>query len=143
MKSTLKTNVSVSDFYGFCVFILKTMEYLRLDRKQSAMYRNQFNAPLDAVALLGEQIEPGYDDIVWSEVEYKGSALTDAEILLSMVTDDWGEQGLIYMTDNFTNWAQGEYSWPAATAGDEETNVNIPYLGCNNDRMAHVPKGGC
>jgi len=90
---------------------------------------------------LGTQINPGYYDIVWSEVEYVGSALTDAEILLSMVTEDWGEQGLIYMTDNFTNWALGQYSWPEDVATDSKKNKNIPYIGCNNDRMAHVPKG--
>ena len=112
------------------------MEYLRLDKKSSAMYRNQFNAPLDAKALLDTQINAGYGNIIWSEVEYVGSALTDAQILLAMVTEDWGELGLIYMTDNFTNWALGEYTWPESNA-----STHTPYIGCNNDRMAHVPKG--
>merc|ERR1719334_1048443 len=53
-----------------------------------------------------------------------------------MVTEDWGELGLIYMTDNFTNWALGEYTWPESNA-----STYTPYIGCNNDRMAHVPKG--
>merc|ERR1719495_3113018 len=48
----------------------KTVEYIRMDKWKEAMYRNQFNAPLDARALLGDQIEAGYTDIVWSEVEY-------------------------------------------------------------------------
>ena len=117
------------------------MEYQRLDAMGSAMYRNQFNAPLDANALLGTQIEPGYDDVLWSDVSYKGSALSDAFILLNMVTNDWEELGLIYMENNFTSWALGEYSWPAATAGDDEVNADIPYIGCNVDRMGHVPKG--
>merc|ERR1719447_843036 len=119
----------------------KTMEYRRLDCHNGGMYRNQFNAPLDADALLGPQINGGYYDIVWSEVDYVGSALTDAEILLSMVTEQWGELGLIFTTDNFTGWALGEYSWPNDSASDDVKNDYIPYIGCNNDRMAHVPKG--
>merc|ERR1719356_1818380 len=37
----------------------KTIEYRRLDKYDSAMYRNQFNSPLDADVLLGDQINPG------------------------------------------------------------------------------------
>jgi len=112
----------------------KTVEYLRMDKYHSAMYRNQFNAPLDARMVLGDQIEAG-DDIVWADVHYEGSALTDAEILLSLVTNDWGEQGLIMIDQNYTDWVQGRHQW------DDSTAAGHPYLGCNNDRMAHVPKG--
>jgi len=117
----------------------KTMEYRRLDDMGSAMFRNQFNAPLDAEALLGDQIELGYEDIVWADVSYKGSVLSDAEILLAMVTDDWEELGLTYMQNNFTDWALGTFQWD-----DNDTSPltpNTPYIGCNVDRMGHVPKG--
>ena len=117
------------------------MEYQRLDRFASAMYRNQFNSPLDATALLGDKIQIGYDDLMWSEAKYVGSALTDASIVLAMVTNDWEELGLTYLTTNFTDWAQGKYSWPHHTAMDMPADVNIPRIGCNTDRMAHVPKG--
>ncbi len=117
------------------------MEYQRLDSLRAAMYRNQFNAPLDAVALLRDQIEPGYDDVLWSEVKYKGSALSDAFILLSMVTEDWEELGLTYMGDIFQEWTLGETDWPEYTASDDDASPAIPYIGCNVDRMGHVPKG--
>jgi len=112
----------------------KSVEYLRMDKYHSAMYRNQFNAPLDAKRVLGGQIYEG-QDMVWGSVHYEGSPLTDASILLAMVTDDWGEQGLIMMDSNYTNWALGKHQW------DDSTKAGHPYLGCNNDRMAHVPKG--
>merc|ERR1719474_2359581 len=80
------------------------------------------------------QIDMG-EDIVWADVRYIGGPLTDASILLAMVTDDWGEQGLIMMPENYTNWALGKHQW------DDSTKAGHPYLGCNNDRMAHVPKG--
>ena len=105
-----------------------------MDKHGQAMFRNQFNAPLDARAVLGDQIEAG-QDLKWSEVEYVGSPLTDAEILLSLVTDDWGERGLLLITANFSNWAFGKKKW------DDNTDAGHPWLGCNNDRMAHVPKG--
>merc|ERR1719295_1916016 len=114
----------------------KTIEYHRLDRLNEAMYRNQFNSPLDADSLLGDTIERGYGSILWSEAKYQGSALTDASIILATVTDDWEELALTYLTDNFTNWAFGEYKWPKSRA-----NENTPFIGCNTDRMAHVPKG--
>jgi len=73
---------------------------------QPTMFRNQFNAPLDAHAVLGSQIEAG-QDLKWSEVDYVGSPLTDAEILLSLVTDDWGERGMLLITKKFSDWAFG------------------------------------
>jgi hypothetical protein len=115
----------------------KMMEYNRLDSKTQAMYRNQFNAPLDARALIGDQLDAGYDDIVWSDVEYIGSALSDAEVLLSLVTDDWEELGLVFMENNFTDWAQGTAQW----SDDSSPNSAHPFIGCNVDRMGHVPKG--
>merc|ERR1719361_302446 len=113
----------------------KMMEYNRLDAFSQAMYRNQFNAPLDARALIGDALDAGYDDIVWADVEYVGSALTDAEILLSLVTEDWEELGLVFMENDFAEWAQGQTSW-----SDDHGNEH-PYIGCNVDRMGHVPKG--
>ena len=110
------------------------MEYVRLDKFNTAMYRNQFNAPLDASALLGNQLERG-QDLLWSEASYVGTALSDASILLSLVTDDWGEMGLLFLDNDFSDWAMGKHQW---NDHDEEEH---PYLGCNNDRMAHVPKG--
>ena len=112
------------------------LEYQRLDATGEAMYRNQFNGPLDATALLGEQIEAGYWDIEWWTVSYVGSALSDAFIVLELVTDDWEEMGLIYMENNFTDWALGTYSYPV----DGDT-AEYPNIGCNSDRMGHVPKG--
>ena len=97
------------------------------------MFRNQFNAPLDANAVLGSQILAGTDGIDWTEVFYVGSALTDAEIVLAMITDDWAELGLIYMTDNFLSWTLGQHQW--------NRTEDVLAIGCNNDRMAHVPKG--
>jgi len=44
--------------------------------------------------------------------------------------------GLIYMENNFTDWALGTYSYPVG--GDTAVYPNI---GCNIDRMGHVPKG--
>merc|ERR1719361_1674803 len=113
----------------------KSLEYVRMDKWNEAMYRNQFNAPLDANAILGDQILPGSDNITWADTTYIGSALSDASILLAIVTEDWGEKGLIFLPDDFTTWALGESTW------DDEKNDGHPYLGCNNDRMSHVPKG--
>jgi len=74
-------------------------------------------------------------NVDWANVKYVGSALSDAEIVLKMIGEDWGDLALVYMTDNFTDWTIGEYSWP------ENDTYITPYLGCNNDRMGHVPKG--
>ena len=112
----------------------KMLEYVRMDKPRESLYRNQFNAPLDASRVLGDQVLDG-QDIIWSKARYVGSALTDAEIALSMATDDWGEQGLLVIDSNFTNWAQGTHQW------NDDEDLEHPYLGCNNDRMAHVPKG--
>merc|ERR1719295_1136598 len=81
----------------------KTMEYVRMDHADNAMYRNQFNAPLDATALLGDQIDLR-GNVDWSSATYIGSALSDAEIVLKMIGEDWGDLALVYMTDNFTKW---------------------------------------
>ena len=105
-----------------------------MDKPRESLYRNQFNAPLDASRVLGDQIEMG-QGLIWSETYYVGSALTDAEIALSLATDDWGEQGLLVIDQNFTDWAQGLHRWV------DDEDLEHPYLGCNNDRMAHVPKG--
>ena len=105
-----------------------------MDKYGEAIYRNQFNAPLDAKALLGDQLV-NQPEITWSEVEYVGSALSDAEILLGLVTEDWAEQALLFMPNSFTAWAMGKAKW------DDHRDDARPWLGCNNDRMAHVPKG--
>merc|ERR550525_1167333 len=112
----------------------KMMEYVRMDKPQVSLFRNQFNAPLDAARVLGDQLLDG-QDLVWAEAHYVGSALTDAEIALSLATDDWGEQGLLVIDSDFSGWAKGEFQW------DDESAKDHPQLGCNNDRMAHVPKG--
>lgn len=106
-----------------------------MDIPSKAFYRNQFNAPLDASVLLGDQMLGGNDGISWSEVEYKGSPLTDAVVLLGIATDDWAEKNVLLLGDDFMAWALGDNQW------DDEDEEGHPYLGCNNDRMGHVPKG--
>lgn len=118
------------------VLCSQTMEYQRLDAAGTAMYGNQFSGPLDANALLGDQIEGGYYDIDWPTVSYVGSALSDAFIVLDLVTADWEEVGLIYMGNNLTDWALGQYSYPESL-----DPMDTPYIGCNSDRMGHVAKG--
>jgi len=112
----------------------KMVEYVRMDKPTQSLYRNQFNAPLDASRILGDQLYDG-QELVWSEAHYVGSALTDAEIALHLATDDWGEQGLLVIDDQFVKWTKGLHQW------DDDDRLGHPYLGCNNDRMAHVPKG--
>merc|ERR550525_1105493 len=80
----------------------KTMEYVRMDHARHAMYRNQFNAPLDATALLGDQLDLR-ENVDWANVKYIGFALSDAEITLKMIGQDWGDLALVYLTDDFTN----------------------------------------
>lgn len=89
---------------------------------------------LDAKAVLGDQIEMG-SDIDWTQVKYVGSALTDAFIALGLATEDWGEKSLLWLSDEFKAWAQGEHQW------DYSADDARPWLGCNNDRMSHAPKG--
>merc|ERR1712130_233121 len=74
-------------------------------------------------------------NVDWPNVKYVGSALSDAEITLKMIGQDWGDLALVYLTDDFTNWAIDEYSWPS------NDSTETPYIGCNVDRMGHVPKG--
>ena len=105
-----------------------------MDIPDTSFYRNQFNGPIDASALLGEQMMAGYDGIVWSEVEYRGSPLTDAILTLGMITDDWNELNVLLL-DDLPEWALGENPW------DDEDEKGHPYLGCNNDRMSHASKG--
>jgi len=113
----------------------KTLEYIRFDKWDEAMYRNQFNGPLDASWLLGDQTVTGDNAMPWADVEYRGSPLTDASVLLSLVTNDWGEQALMFIPEDFQQWALGNNLW------NNTANTSHPHLGCNNDRMSHVPKG--
>jgi len=106
-------------------------EYLRLDNGFISPYQTMFGSSIDARAILGDQIESG-QDLVWNETRYVGSALTDAFIALGIASFDWGELGLLYTDYGFVPWSLGEYTW---------TNDTRPYLGCNNDRMTHAPKG--
>jgi len=127
----------------------QTMEYIRLDRADEYTYQNQFAAPLDARAMLGDQVETGNDDMPWTETQYVGTSLTDALLLINMLSDDWGElgQSLVGASD-LLDWTIGEYQWTDDAADREETDAgglptdtDSPYLGCNVDRMGHVPKG--
>ena len=96
---------------------------------------NMWTGALDARAILGEQIESG-EDIDWTKVEYVGTALTDAFIALGLSTEDWGQKSLLWLSDDFNDWALGRHSW-SYSADDAR-----PWFGCNNDRMSHAPKGG-
>ena len=116
---------------------MQTLEYQRLDATGVAPFANQFKGPLDARALLGDQIEAGYWDIVWSDVSYLGSALSDAFIVLRLVTNDWEEMGLVYLENNITDWALGKYQYPELS---ESADISAyPSIGCNIDQMGHVP----
>ena len=95
---------------------------------------NMWTASLDARALLGDQIENG-QNIAWSQVQYVGTALTDSYIALRLATNDWSEQSLLWISDQFVEWSLGEHSWGSIK------NDAHPWLGCNNDRMSHAPKG--
>ena len=114
-------------------------EYIRMDDGMSSPYQSMFGSALDARAILGEQIEGGQDNIKWSEMQYVGTPLTDAIVAMSAASDDWGEMGLMWVTDHFSGWALGQYQWN--DDGQVLTDESHPYLGCNNDRMTHVPKG--
>ena len=109
-----------------------------MDNNRNSPYQTLFGSEIDARAVLGDQIELG-QDIIWSEMSYIGSPLTDAWIALETASDDWGELGLIYVEGKstepyqFRKWALGQYTW-----NDSDTT---PALGCNNDRMMHCPKG--
>ena len=95
---------------------------------------NMWTASLDARAVLGDQIEAG-QDLDWSAVQYVGTALTDSYIALALATSDWSEKSLLWLNDAFIEWSLGEHSW-----GTEMDDAH-PWLGCNNDRMSHAPKG--
>ena len=43
------------------------------------------------------------------------------------------EEGLFYLTDNFWDWTLGQHQW--------DNDTDHLFIGCNCDRMAHVPKG--
>ena len=114
-------------------------EYIRMDNGMNSPYQTMFGSSMDARAILGDQIEIG-QNITWSEVSYVGSALTDAFIALGIATTDWGEAGLLYLEEDkspfqLRKWALGQYEW------DDSMDWGHPWLGCNNDRMTHAPKG--
>merc|ERR1719361_1813151 len=54
---------------------------------------------------------------------------------MDMVTEDWGEKGLMVIGQQFSDWAQGKHQWSL-----EEDHLH-PFLGCNGDRMTHSAKG--
>ena len=58
-------------------------------------------------ALLGPKINTLRKSFLWSEMEYVGSALTDAEIVLGLATNDWAELGFSWFDSDFSDWAQG------------------------------------
>jgi len=55
--------------------------------------------------------------------------------MLGIATDDWNEKNALLLGEDYFAWALGENQW---TDDDKDGH---PYLGCNNDRMGHVPKG--
>jgi len=112
----------------------KMTEYIRMDDWNRSPFMNPWTGSLDARALLGEQIESG-TAMNWTEAKYVGSALTDSFIALALATSDWGEKSLLWISDDFIAWSLGLDSW------DYTDKVSRPYLGCNNDRMSHAPKG--
>jgi hypothetical protein len=117
----------------------KMMEYVRMDNGWDTTFLNMWESGFDARAILGDQLDAG-QDIVWSETEYVGSALMDSYIALHQATNNsnWGELGQMFMGE-IANWATGGgYVWSDESTDDGQGN---PYLGCNNDRMTHVPKG--
>merc|ERR1712176_943099 len=111
----------------------------------------------------------------WTELQYAGTALTDALLMINLLSVDWGELGQsLTGASDFLDWTIGEYQWetdaadrsyPIKEAGanatdcgscggnsdadsdaDSDTDSDTvsddsPYLGCNVDRMGHVPKG--
>jgi len=87
-----------------------------------------------------EQLSLG-QDITWSEMEYQGSALMDAYIAFHIATNNsnWGELGQMFM-GQIADWSinKDDFQWSDTKSDDGEGS---PYLGCNNDRMTHVPKG--
>ncbi len=95
---------------------------------------NPWTASLDARAVLGDAIESGVD-LDWASVQYAGTALTDSYIALAVATSDWNEQSLLWLSTEFIEWSLGELSWSMAV------ETAHPWLGCNNDRMSHAPKG--
>ncbi len=106
-----------------------------MDKSGNYTYQNQFAAPLSARAMLGSQVEVGDDDMEWENAHYVGTALTDALLMLNLLTDDWGELGQSLIPEKMNSWVLGKYQWSATN--DEDS----PYLGCNVDRMGHIPKG--
>ena len=58
-------------------------------------------------ALLGPKINTQRQSFAWSDVEYVGSALTDAEIVLGLATNDWAELGFSWFDSDFSEWVQG------------------------------------
>merc|ERR1719242_2296283 len=58
-RSATLENINIHDLTH------KMMEYNRLDAFSQAMYRNQFNAPLDTRALIGDALDAGYDVMDW------------------------------------------------------------------------------
>jgi len=115
----------------------KMDEYIRLDKANRFVYKNPFDAGLDAEAMLGSDqlFDNAFDELDWSTVHYKGSALTDVTIVLDMVSEHWGIAGFSRISENMWRWSIGNLSW---TEDGEDVH---PYLGCNNDRMTHVAKG--
>ena len=82
----------------------------------------------------GEEFDLWGRDEEWRQIQYVGTPLTDAHVALSLAAIDWGQQGMMLMDDEFQRWALGKHEFTAKREGH-------PYLGCNNDRMSHVPKG--
>merc|ERR1719266_1234071 len=96
------------------------MEYTRLDRSGEYTYQNMFAGPLNARAMLGKQVEAGNDGLVWSETHYVGTALTDAVIMIQLLTDDWGELQNSLVPSEMTSWTLGDYVW------SDEVDTDIP-----------------
>merc|ERR1719206_65648 len=122
----------------------KMDEYIRVDSGEF-VYKNAFDAAFDAKALLGEDqlFDNAYELLDWSTVHYKGTALTDVAIALNMITDNWAVSGFSRITEELWKWSLGQYTFDpsAVTTTQTHSTTAIPYLGCNNDRMTHVPKG--
>jgi len=115
----------------------KMVEYVRLDRRNQAPFRNPMGGVIDAAALLGDLSELDLNDdgsVNWRKARYRGDVLTDAFVALEVATAEWGERGLMALGQDFVDWTQGLLPF----TNDDEGH---PLFGCNNDAMGMLPRG--
>ena len=126
--SSFSTNIELNDVTIHGMFH-KMDEWVRF-AVNAEIYVTSFTSPLDASAILGDQLDTMENLANVENLHYQGNIVSDVWIALDKLTDNWAYLGgLLVGNSRMIPWVEG--------TGEYENYA----LGCNVDAMLHSGKG--